>query len=423
MPMSEEFKNRLFPILPDVIKYFGTPFIILDEQGIIKTIEGMKSAFDGCGFKQYFAVKACPIPSLLELMKRLDCGIDCSSVLELVIGRMVGFAGEEIMFSSNNTSQCEFDIAFERGGCILNLDDITMISKIPKLPELICFRYNPGERRSGNEIIGNPKEAKYGLRDDQVIRAYKYAMESGAKRFGLHTMICSNEIDYKYMVETIKMLLEVTERILSELQIKLEFINIGGGIGISKRPGDAPFNIQALGGEAKNILDQFRQKNGFVPKLFTECGRYVTGPHGVLVTKVINRMSKYREYVGVDASMVDFMRPAMYGESAYHHINVLDEKGMIKEGPIEIVDVVGSLCENNDKFAIQRSLPTAINGDTIVLEDAGAHGRAMGSNYGGRLRCQELMLRTDGNIEMVRRKETIDDYLATFVFNERALIF
>ncbi|MDP2864448.1 MAG: diaminopimelate decarboxylase [bacterium] len=425
MPMSKEYQNRLFPILPEVVRYFDTPFIILDKVGIFETVENMKVAFqdvnDNYGFKQFFALKTCPLPAILDIMRELNSGLDCSSKPELAMGRSVGFYGEEIIFSSNDTSQEEFKAALTNGGCILNLDDITMVKKVPKFPNLICFRYNPEECRSGNEIIGNPKEAKYGLRDDQVIPAYQQAIERGAERFGLHTMICSNEINYKYMVETVQMLLEVVERVSGALGIKFEFINIGGGIGIPQRPGENPFNIQGLGREAKALLDQFKQKYGYAPKLFTEYGRYITGPHGALVARVINRMSKPREYVGLDASMVDFMRPGVYGEKVYHHITVLDKKGRPKEGPIEIVDVSGPMCENNDKFAIQRSLPKVIDGDIIILEDAGAHGRAMGSNYNGRLRCQELLLGEDGNVEMVRRPETIEDYFATLKFGEKIL--
>jgi len=425
MSMSKGFQDRLFQILPEVVRCFGTPFIIFDEVGIIETVENMKTAFqdihDDYGFKQYFAVKACPVPAILKIMRRLDCGLDCSSMPELIMGRSVGFYGEEIMFSSNDTSRQEFDVASTDGGCILNLDDITMISKVPKFPNLICFRYNPGERRSGNEIIGKPKEAKYGLRDDQIIPAYQQAIERGAERFALQTMICSNEINHNYMVETIRMLLETIEKVSGVLGIRFEFINIGGGVGIPQKPGEETFNIRDLGREAKILLDQFSQRYGYSPKLFTECGRYITGPHGALVATVINRMSKHREYVGLDASMVDFMRPGIYGEKVYHHITVIDNKGRPKDGLIEVVDVSGPMCENNDKFAIQRPLPRVVDGDFVVLEDAGAHGRAMGSNYNGRLRCQELLLRTDGNVKMIRRQETIEDYLITLRFEPKVL--
>ncbi len=424
--MSKEFKDCLFPILPDVVRKFSTPFIIHFERGIVGAVEDMKAQFrdirDTYGFKQHFAVKANPLPAILRIMRRLDCGLDCSSIPEKVIGRSVGFSGEEIMYSSNDTSAEEFKTALADGGCILNLDDITMIPKVPSpFPKLICFRYNPGERRSGNEIIGNPRESKYGLRDDQIVPAYRQAIARGAERFGLHTMICSNEMNYNYMVETTRMLLEIVELVSRELGIKFEFINIGGGIGIPQRPGDDPFNLAGLAKEAKILLDQFCQKHGYAPRLFTECGRKITGPHGGLVATVINRMSKHREYVGLDASMVDFMRPGIYGEKVYHHITVLNSRGRPKEGPAEVVDVIGPMCENNDKFAVQRLLPKVVDGDLIVLEDAGAHGRPMGSNYNGRLRCQELLLREDGQVELVRRAEMVKDYLATFNFESRII--
>jgi len=427
MPMSRDFQERLFPILPEIIREFGTPFIIHDATGIEKTIKNMYAQFRDIqrayGFKQYFAVKASPVPAILEIMQRFGCGLDCSSIPELVMGRQVGFLGEDIMFSSNNTAIKEFKAALADGGCILNLDDITMIPKVPEFPKLICIRYNPGKRRSGNEIIGNPVESKYGVRRDQIVEAYRQARQRGAERFGLHTMICSNELNHDYFVETVLMLLEIVELVSKELGIKFEFINIGGGIGIDQRPNEEPFNISALAKKAKVIMDQFREKYGYAPKLLTECGRYIVGPHGVLVTTVINRMSKYREYVGVDASMVDFMRPGIYGEKAFHPIIVLDSQGNPKRGPIEIVDVIGSMCENNDKFAIQRPLPRVVEGDLIVLQCAGAHGRAMGSNYNGRLRCQELLyFRETREIEMVRRPETIDDYFATFKNLKRRII-
>lgn len=425
MPMSKAFEERLFPILPEIVEFFGTPFIIFDEVGIVETIEDMKASFrgvhDAYGFKQHFAVKACPLPTILRMVRTLGSGLDCSSEPELVMGRSAGFRGEEIMFSSNDTSRREFEVALSDGGCILNLDDITMVVKVPKFPKLICFRYNPGERRTGNELIGNPKESKYGVRDDQIVSAYQQAIDRGAKRFGLHTMICSNEINYLYMVETIRMLLEVVKRVSGSLGIKFEFINIGGGIGIPSRPGEEPFNMRGLGRKAKILLDQFKEEHGYAPKLFTECGRYITGPHGALVATVINRMSKHREYIGLDASMVNFMRPGIYGEKVYHHVKILDAQGRVKEEPIEIVDVSGPMCENNDKFAVQRPLPKAVEGDLAILEDAGAHGRAMGSNYNGRLRCQELLLRQDGSIEMMRRPETTEDYLATLRFKEKIL--
>lgn len=416
MPMSESFASRLNPVLRDVVKKFGTPFHIYDERGIIGNGRQLKAAFaEFPGFGEFFAVKACPNMTILRIMLKLGFGFDCSSVPELVMSRQVGAVGEQIMFTSNNTSMAEFEAAAASGGCILNLDDLTFVSKVLDFPELICFRYNPGERRKGNEIIGNPTEAKYGVRDDQIVEAYRLAKGRGAIRFGLHTMICSNQIDYTYMVETVRMVLEVIERISCALGIKFEFVNVGGGVGVPYRPDQGAFNMPAFASEAKGIFESFKKRFGYSPKLFMECGRYMTGPYGVLVTTVINRMSKYREYVGVDACMSSLMRPALYG--AYHHHTVLGGEGR----ETEVVDVVGSLCENNDKFAQQRRLPKAEEGDIVIIHDAGAHGYAMGFQYNGRIRPKELLLCENGDVELIRREETLKDYLITFGFKARKI--
>ena len=412
MPMSNGFKSRLDPILRDVIKEYGTPFHIYDEKEIIENGERLKATFaEFPGFQEFFAVKACPNLAILSIMRDLGFGFDCSSIPELAITRnIISATGEQLMFTSNNTSMCEFETAAADGGCILNLDDITMVSKVREFPELICFRYNPGVRRRGNDIIGNPVEAKYGVTDDQIVKAYRLARDRGAKRFGLHTMISSNQLDYTYMVATVKMVLEVVEKISKTLGIKFEFVNVGGGIGIPYRPEQSEFNISAFAAESKELFESFKDKFGYAPKLFMECGRYMTGPYGVLVTTVINRMSKYREYVGVDACMSSLMRPALY--DAYHHQTVFGGEGR----ETEIVDVVGSLCENNDKFAKQRELPKTKEGDIIIIQDAGAHGYAMGFQYNGRLRPKELLLHIDGTVELIRREETLDDLLSTFRF-------
>ncbi len=416
MPMSQDFQDRLFPRLPAVIEHFGTPFHIFDEKGIIEKGEYLKKLFKEIhGFREFFAVKALPNPAILEIMRKLGFGVDCSSPSELVLSRKHGFHGEDIMFSSNNTAESLFKLALEDGGCILNLDDISFIEKMEAFPELICFRYNPGEKRTGNAIIGVPVEAKYGLRDDQVIDAYRKARERGARRFGIHSMVISNERNYTYMVETVRMLLDVMERVTRELGTVFEFFNISGGVGIPYRPEDTSFDLPSFASEAKKLINDFAERLGYRPKLFTEFGRYMTGPHGVLVATVINRMSKYREYVGVDtATMCANPRPAIYG--AYHHITVLDPRGKPRQGSEKIVDVVGPLCENNDKFAIQRSLPETQVGDIMVQHDTGAHSPAMGGNYNGWTRPQELLLRTDGSVELVRRAETMADLFATLSF-------
>jgi diaminopimelate decarboxylase len=422
MPMSRAFEERLFLRLPEITKYFGTPFHIFDEQGIIDTCQKLKTDFkDISGYQEFFAVKALPNPSILKIMQSMGFGLDCSSTSELIMGRRLGFKGEDIMFSSNNTSDELFKLALSEGSCILNIDDISMIDKIESFPELICFRYNPGARRTGNQIIGLPVEAKYGVTYDQIIDAYRRAIALGAKRFGIHTMIISNERDYYYMVETINMLLDIMNRVSEALKIKFEFFNISGGVGIPYRPADKPFDMVALATEAKKSIRDFSLKNGYTPRLFMECGRYMTGPHGALVARVINRMSKYREYIGVDvATMCANPRPAIY-ETAYHHITILDPQGKPRTGREETVDVVGPLCENNDKFAKQRLLPKVELGDIMVQHDTGAHSPAMGGNYNGWLRPQELLLRKDGSVEMIRRAETIDDLFATLKFSPKIM--
>ena len=421
MPMSQDFEERLFPRLPQIKEYFGTPFHIFDEKGIFENGNKLKQSFAGVpGFQEFYAVKALPTPAILQIMKKLGFGLDCASPSELVLARKNGFYGEDIMFSSNNTTADIFEAAEADGGCILNIDDISMIAQVKNFPELICFRYNPGERRTGNELIGIPVEAKYGLRHDQVIPAYRAAIKRGARRFGLHSMIISNERNYHYMVETVRMLLDLIEEVSQELKIKFEFFNISGGVGIPYRPEDAPFDMTAFVAETKNLLQNFAQRNGYTPRLFMECGRYVTGPHGVLVATVTNRMSKYREYVGVDAATMSANpRPAIYG--AYHHITILDPQGKPKHGGEEVVDVVGPLCENSDKFAKQRLLPKTAVGDIMVQHDTGAHAPAMGGNYNGWLRPQQLLLRTDGTVALIRRGETIDDLFATLKFKPKVM--
>ena len=412
MPMSPGFKQRLFPRVKEIAAHYGTPFHIYDEAGILATGAALKEAFAGIdGFREYYAVKALPNPRILALMKQMGFGFDCSSIPELVMSRKVGGHGEEIMFTSNNTSPEEFEAAAATGGCILNLDDISLIAKVPRFPELICFRYNPGPRRTGNIIIGNPVEAKYGIAHDQVISAYRMAMERGAKRFGLHTMVASNERDCTYIIETARMLLELTEMVDNELGIQFEFLNIGGGLGIPYRPEDHPLDLSTMAREITALFDDFKTRRGFMPRMYMESGRWMTGPHGALITTAINHKNIYRQYIGVDSCMSSLMRPALYG--SYHHIDVIGREN----APLtETYDVVGSLCENNDKFAVQRHLPPIHDGDLLAIKDTGAHGYAMGFQYNGRLRPKELLLRVDGSVELIRRAETVDDYLRTLEF-------
>ena len=417
MPMSNAFHKRLSAILPDIVSFFGTPFHIYDEIGICNTCDTLNAAFHTLeGFKEYFAVKALPNPAIMNILRKKGFGFDCSSVPELVLARKIGATGEELMFTSNNTSDEQFGQAMTSGGCILNLDDISLISKLPRIPELICFRYNPGPQRSGNHIIGNPVEAKYGVSHDQIQAAYEKAIQMGIRRFGIHTMLASNERDYTYMVETAEMLLEIITELHQKLHITFEFINIGGGLGIPYTPEDTPFDLAAMAGGIIESLTEFKENHSWAPRLYMESGRYITGPHGALVTSVINHKHTYRDYVGVDASMSALMRPGMYG--AYHHVHVHGKDHLPVSGP---VDVVGALCENNDKFAVQRPLQKTCEGDILVIHDTGAHGHSMGFNYNGHLRPQELVLKQDGSVALIRRAETMADYFATLEFAPRTM--
>ncbi len=418
MPMSNTFEHRLYARLDDIAAHFATPFHIYDEAGIRETGERLKKAFSGIpGFREYYAVKALPNPAILAIMADMGFGFDCSSVAELILGRQVGGTGDALMFTSNNTTRDELATAMADGGSIVNLDDISLIGKLPAVPDLICFRYNPGERRTGNAIIGTPVEAKYGVSHDQLVQAYQKAVDRGVRRFGLHTMLASNERDYTYMVQTADMLLEQIERISEALDIRFEFINIGGGLGIPYRPTEAPLDLEAMGQAITERFEAFSRRNGYMPRRYMESGRFMTGPHGALVTAVTNRKEIYRTYVGVDASMSALMRPGMY--DAYHHITVPGKN----DASTQVVDVVGSLCENNDKFAIQRRLPTVEEGDLLVIHDTGAHGHAMGFNYNGKLRPKELLLRSDGSISLIRREERLEDYFATLTFPADSLTF
>jgi len=413
MPISDSFKKRLYPVLAEIAAHFGTPFHLYDEFGIRETGRYLKQNFSPVhGFKEFYAVKALPNPEILGIMREMGFGFDCSSVPELALTRQIGATGEEIMFTSNNTSDDDFRAAIADGGCILNLDDITLIEKLPEIPDIISFRYNPGPRRTGNAIIGNPVEAKYGVSHDQIHHAYRKMRDSGVKRFGLHTMLVSNERNLAYMVETVQMLLELVEQISAALSIHFEFINMGGGLGIPYRPEDPHLDLPAMAEGIAVVYDRHITRLGEAPRLFMESGRYMTGPHGVLVTRAINEKNIYRRYIGVDASMSALMRPGIYG--AYHHIDVLDKDPATS--PLQTVDIIGSLCENIDKFAVQRELPRIDAGDLLIIQDTGAHGHAMGFNYNAKLRPQELLLRSDGSISRIRRAETMEDYFATLRF-------
>jgi diaminopimelate decarboxylase len=399
-----------------IIEKYPTPFHIYDEKAIITNAGNLVKAFSWVdGFKEYFAVKATPNPYIMKIMKGEGFGMDCSSLPELILSEKAGAVGEDIMFSSNDTPAHEYKKARDLGA-IINLDDISHIPFLERscgIPDVISFRYNPGSLRKGNKIIGNPEESKYGFTRKQIFEGYEIVKGKGVKRFGLHTFIVSNELNRAYFVETAKMLFQMAIDLKNEIGIRLEFVNLSGGIGIPYRPEQEHVDLFLLSEEIRTAYEEMIVPNGLHPlKIFMECGRRMTGPYGFLVSRVLHKKDIYKQYVGLDACMANLMRPALYG--AYHHITVLGKEN----APCDFVyDVTGSLCENNDKFAIDRKLPKIEIGDIVVIHDAGAHGHAMGFNYNGKLRSAELLLKPDSSVKLIRRAETVDDYLATLDFD------
>ena len=398
-----------------IVEQFPTPLYIYDEKAIRENARRLNAAFEwNAGFKEYFAVKATPNPAILQLLREENLGADCSSMAELVLCERVGVRGEDIMFTSNNTPSYEYQKAREMGA-VINLDDISHIEFLASsvgLPELMSFRYNPGPLREGNAIIGKPEEAKYGFERDQLLEGYRRLQQQGVERFGLHTMVASNELHEEFFVETARMLFELALVIQNDLGIRLEFLNLGGGIGIPYRPEDKAVDLGSIGEGIRELYDAMIRPSDLHPlKLFMENGRMITGPAGYLVTQAIHHKHIYKDYVGVDACMANLMRPGMYG--AYHHISVLGKDDAPRS---KVYDVVGSLCENNDKFAIDRELPIIDRGDLLIIHSAGAHGHSMGFQYNGKLRSAEVLLREDGSVELIRRAETLDDYFATLAF-------
>jgi diaminopimelate decarboxylase len=408
--------EKTFPLnkteLEALLERFPTPFYLYDERGIRENARAITRAFSVFpGFKEHFAVKALPNPFILKILANEGFGADCSSGAELLLAEMAGIRGEDVMFTSNETPAGEYQAA-RKLGAVINLDDITHIEFLEKaagIPDLISCRYNPGPLKSGNAIIGKPEEAKYGFTREQLFTAYPQLKARGAKRFGLHTMVASNELSLDYHIETGRMIFELAAEIYAKTGIRIEFVNLGGGVGIPYRPEDQAVDYQEL---ARGLEAAYR--NILIPAGLTpmgiriEWGRTVTGPYGWLVSRAIHRKSIYREYIGLDSCMADLMRPALYG--AYHHITIA---GKENAPALETYDVVGSLCENNDKFAVQRRLPKIDIGDIVIIHDAGAHGRAMGFNYNGKLRCRELLLRPGGGVIQIRRGETAEDYFVT----------
>ena len=412
--------EKTFPLnheqLEKLTETHETPFYLYDEKAIRENMRRFTKAFSILpSFKEYFAVKACPNPYIMKILKSEGCGADCSSLPELILAENAGMLGEEVMFTSNETPAKEYIYANLKGN-IINLDDITHIDYLEKalgaLPELISFRYNPGPLKEGNALIGKPEEAKYGLTREQVFEAYKICKERGVKRFGLHTMVASNELNPEYFVETAQLLFTLAVELQERVGVSIEFVNLGGGIGIPYRPEQVAVDYDYVAKGIRAAYDRIIVPAGLDPlKICWECGRPITGPFGWLVTRALHQKHIYREYIGVDASMADLMRPGMYG--AYHEVTV---SGKEQAPKTETYDVVGSLCENCDKFAVQRPLPKIDNGDLLIIHDAGAHGRAMGFNYNAKLRCGELLLREDGSVVQIRRKETVEDYFITLDF-------
>lgn len=405
LPFSKE-------VIEKIIEKYPTPFHIYDENAIIENAKEFINAFSWAdGFREYFAVKALPNPHILKLLSQLGFGADCSSMAELVLCEKAGIKGEMIMFTSNDTPSSEYKKAYELGA-VINLDDITHIDYLEKsigtMPELICFRYNPGPLKGGNSIIGKPEDAKYGLTADQMKEAYKICKEKGVKRFAVHTMVASNELNPDYFAETALILFKLVEEIEDSLNIKIEFVNLGGGVGIPYKPEQNKIEWSNLSEKVKKVYDDIFANRSNKPKVFYELGRAITGPYGYLVTKAIHKKEIYKNYVGVDACMANLMRPGMYG--AYHHITILGKENSPCDS---IYDVAGSLCENNDKFAVDRNLPKVDIGDILVIHDTGAHGHAMGFNYNGKLRSAELLYKKDGSVQLIRRAETLDDLFAT----------
>ncbi len=400
--------------LEEIIRQYPTPFHLYDEKGIRENAAKLREAFSwNPGFKEYFAVKATPNPSILKILQECGCGTDCSSATELMLSDAVGLSGKEIMFSSNNTPVGEFKQAGDLGA-IINLDDITHISSVEEelgfIPETISCRYNPGGVfEISNGIMDNPGEAKYGMTFDQLADAFCILKEKGAKELGIHAFLASNTVTNDYYPMLAKVLFETAVRLKEKTGIGPKFINLSGGVGVAYRPDQKPNDIGIIGKGVQKVYEEVLTLAGMGDvAIYTELGRFMLAPYGCLVTKAIHEKHTYKEYIGVDACAVDLMRPAMYG--AYHHITVA---GKEEASCDHKYDVTGSLCENNDKFAVDRMLPEIEMGDLLVIHDTGAHGYSMGYNYNGKLRSAELLLKEDGTVEQIRRAETYQDYFAT----------
>ncbi|MFH6635689.1 diaminopimelate decarboxylase [Streptococcus suis] len=397
-------------ILDTITEQFPTPFHLYDEKGIREKARALNAAFSwNKGFKEYFAVKATPTPAILKILQEEGCGVDCATDVEVLMSEKLGF--KDIMFTSNDTQAQEFVYA-RKVGATINLDayeHIEFLKNVAGIPETVCLRYNPGGVFSlGTDIMDHPEESKFGMTKEQLMKGYKELKELGVKEFGIHAFLASNTVTNDYYPVLARQLFELALEIREETGVTLNFINLSGGIGVNYRPDQEPNDIAVIGEGVRKVYEEILTPAGMGHvKIFTELGRFMLAPHGHLITKVLHRKETYRTYIGVDASAANLMRPAFYG--AYHHITNITRP----DAPIEVVDVAGSLCENNDKFAVNRELPRAEVGDTLVIHDSGAHGFSMGYNYNGRLRSSEILLQEDGTARMIRRAETPEDYFAT----------
>lgn len=399
----------------EIVKEYPTPFYLYDEKGIRQNVEALNKAFSwNVGYKEYFAVKATPNPFLIQILREYGCGCDCSSMTELMMSDAIGATGDDIMFSSNDTPVEEFKKAADLNA-IINLDDITHIDIVEKtlgkLPKKMSCRYNPGGTfKITNDIMDNPGDSKYGMTKKQLFEAFHMMKEKGVEEFGIHAFLASNTVTNEYYPMLAKVLFETAVELKNATGANIKFINLSGGIGIPYLPDQEPNDILKIGEGVRNVYEEVLIPAGMGDvAIYTELGRFMMGPYGCLVTKAINEKHTHKEYIGVDACAVNLMRPAMYG--AYHHITVLGKEDEVCDHQY---DVTGSLCENNDKFAIDRMLPEIENGDYLVIHDTGAHGFAMGYNYNGKLKSAELLLKEDGSVQMIRRAETPKDYFATF---------
>jgi len=403
--------------LKDIVSQYPTPFHIYDEKSIRKNARHLIDLFSwNQGFKEYFAVKATPNPFILKILKAEGFGTDCSSLPELILSEEAGIVGEEIMFSSNDTPAKEYIKARELGATI-NLDDISHISFLEEhcgIPDLISIRYNPGKLRGGSFIMGKPEEAKFGFTRDQLFDGLSRLRSKGARRFGLHTFIASNELNPQYFVDTAEMMFDLALEVKDKLSIKVDFVNLSGGIGIPYKPDEKTVDLKYVSDGIRRCYDKMIKPKGLDPlSIVMECGRAITGPYGYLVSRVLHIKDIHKKHVGLDANMANLMRPGMYG--AYHHITVI---GKENEPHNHVYDVTGSICEPIDRFAIDRPLPKIEIGDLLVIHDTGAHGHSMGFNYNGKLRSAELLLRENGEVIQIRRAETAQDYFATLDFEE-----